>query len=69
MSERTLKNNDEVYSVTIRDYKEGSIGKSLQSEIVINCKNYTIFCDCRICQEVFKWRIRNDLIVGIVDFN
>ena len=45
MSERTLKNNDEVYSVTIRDYKEGSIGKSLQSEIVINCKNYTIFCD------------------------
>ena len=45
MSEKTLKNNDEVYSVTIRDYKEGPLGNSLESEIIINCKNYTIFCE------------------------
>lgn len=45
MSEITLKNNDEAYSVTIRDYKEGPLGKSLQNEIIINCKDYTTFCE------------------------
>lgn len=45
MNERTLRNNDEVYSVTIRDYKEGPLGKSLQSEITIDCKDYTTFCE------------------------
>ncbi len=45
MSEITLKNNDEAYSVTIRDYNEGPLGKSLQNEIIINCKDYTTFCE------------------------
>lgn len=45
MSEKTLQNNDEVYSVTIRDYKEGRVGKSLESEIIIKCKDYTLFCE------------------------
>lgn len=42
MSEKML--GDEAYTVVLRDYTEGELGKSLQNVIVISCKEYGTFC-------------------------
>ena len=43
MSEKIL--GDDAYNVVLRDYKEiRSLGKSLQSVVVVSCKDYSTFC-------------------------
>ena len=45
MSEKTLVYNDTAYMVVLRDYKETSpVGKTLQNEVCIMCKDYITFC-------------------------
>ena len=45
MSEKTLMYDDGSYRVTIRDYQDGKVGKTLHSEILIMCKDFDVFCD------------------------
>ena len=46
MSEKTLMYDDGSYKVVIRDYKETSpLGKTLQNEVCIMCKDFDDFCD------------------------
>lgn len=45
MSEKTLMYDDGCYRVVLRDYEETSpLGKSLQNEVFIVCKDYNVFC-------------------------
>lgn len=45
MSEKTLIYDDGSYKVTIKDYQDGKVGKTLHSEILIMCKDFDVFCD------------------------
>lgn len=45
MSEKTLIYDDGSYRVTIRDYQDGKVGKTLHNEILIMCKDFDVFCD------------------------
>ena len=37
--------DDGSYRVTIRDYQDGKVGKTLHSEICIICKDFDVFCN------------------------
>lgn len=44
MTERSLMYSDSCYRVVIKDYNDRELGKPLQNEISIVCKEYATFC-------------------------